>query len=726
MSLLLLLPHNEVANYVLTAQGGVYNLTGASAGITFTPLDPVIQSVYAAEDSGSFSSTISATLTGVATNSCIVGIVGWGDSGNTINISSVTDGSGGVSVGSKVHVATDNQSGAIFWKEGMSSGSKTFTVTFSSTTPYRRIRLFEVSGIATTSAGDGDTGQGQSSVGTTTDSISSGLMGSTSNATDYIFGLGQDVGNADPGSGTISAGTGYTLIGSNQILYGEWKAVSSTGTQTATFTDTKNSDRTTFVLALKKAAAAGSTYTLTANGGAYSLTGTSASVLRSKKIVSTGGAYSLTGASAILKKSKVIVSTGGSYTLTGANINMVKGRVMTAQGGAYSLTGVSAVLQRSKRIVASGGAYTLTGANAVVSRNRKLIATGGVYTLTGTSAVLTWTPGATNYLLTAQGGAYSLGGGSAVLLRSKNIAASGGSYSITGGSANIYRSKVVVASGGTYTLTGGSAGISRSKKIVATGGSYALAGASATLLRTKLIAALGGTYSLTGASASILKTRLLVGTGGSYTLTGASAVISRNRNLTASGGSYSLVGASVTITYAGTIPAYNLTCQGGTYTLTGASASILRSKLITASGGSYGLTGQSATILRTKYIQASGGSYSISGGAVVITRSKYLNATGGTYTIGGATCTLSRNRKLSATGGQYNLVGTSVVITYAGLGGLVWPPAHTVLLGVQYGPTGTEYTGTLDYYGVKYDLVTKNWIKPVSDKLVISLTGEAL
>jgi hypothetical protein len=61
--------------------------------------------------------------------------------------------------------------------------------------------------------------------------------------------------------------------------------------------------------------------------------------------------------------------------------------------------------------------------------------------------------------------------------------------------------------------------------------------------------------------------------------------------------------------------------------------------------------------------------------------------------------------------------------TYTSSGGggtIVWPDPSTVLLGVQYGPTGTEYTGTY-VDAIRYELTTGRLVKPLGTKLSILL-----
>jgi hypothetical protein len=50
-----------------------------------------------------------------------------------------------------------------------------------------------------------------------------------------------------------------------------------------------------------------------------------------------------------------------------------------------------------------------------------------------------------------------------------------------------------------------------------------------------------------------------------------------------------------------------------------------------------------------------------------------------------------------------------------------FPDPSNVKLGVVYGPTGTEYTGTLDIFGVKLNITTGDLVKPIGSKIVINI-----
>jgi len=167
------------------------------------------------------------------------------------------------------------------------------------------------------------------------------------------------------------------------------------------------------------ATAGGSTYTLTALGGSYSLTGASAVISRNRGLVAQGGAYTVNGAQAVLSRNRTLTASGGAYTYTGqqATITYTPGAIgytLTAQGGSYTYTGQTATILKNRSLSATGGTYAYTGAAAIISRGRNLSAQGGAYALAGGDAVITKTsPGA--YVLTALGGEYSITGGDAAI-----------------------------------------------------------------------------------------------------------------------------------------------------------------------------------------------------------------------------------------------------------------------------------------------------------------------
>lgn len=185
--------------------------------------------------------------------------VGWDDAGGTITCT-VSDGTSYATGAAKVHDG-NGQASQVFYLENAGAGSHVITATFSTTTDARRIRAWELSGLLTSGAlATAGAGQAQAAPGTGAGAVSSGATASTG-ATCFVMGFSQDTSELSPGSGTITAGTGYTISGSDVVMAGEWKAGAASGAQTATFTQSVNNDRMTHVVAFKEATSGGTTTT---------------------------------------------------------------------------------------------------------------------------------------------------------------------------------------------------------------------------------------------------------------------------------------------------------------------------------------------------------------------------------------------------------------------------------------------------------------------------------
>lgn len=140
-------------------------------------------------------------------------------------------------------------------------------------------------------------------------------------------------------------------------------------------------------------------YSLTADAGTYALTGVDAGLTFARRLLADAGSYSLMGIDATL----VYVPGGGAYTLT-------------ADTGAYSLTGNDAGLTFARSMTADVGSYTLNGVDAGLVVGRRLTADTGAYALAGVDADLIYTAlGPTAYALTAETGSYVLSGNAAGL-----------------------------------------------------------------------------------------------------------------------------------------------------------------------------------------------------------------------------------------------------------------------------------------------------------------------
>ena len=147
---------------------------------------------------------------------------------------------------------------------------------------------------------------------------------------------------------------------------------------------------------VRVSAGVGPTYTLTADGGAYTNTGGTAGLVAGRKIVASGGSYTHTGGTAGLQAGRKLVASGGDFTETGGTAGLVVGRKLAADGGAYAFTGGDANLVYTPvggatyTLSASGGTFALTGGDVAFLAARKLVVDGGAFALSGGGAAFTY------------------------------------------------------------------------------------------------------------------------------------------------------------------------------------------------------------------------------------------------------------------------------------------------------------------------------------------------
>ena len=137
----------------------------------------------------------------------------------------------------------------------------------------------------------------------------------------------------------------------------QYKTVTATGNQAWACTTASSRDSARTYLVLSSLVA----YTIAADAGAYTYTGSAAGLAAGRKIVADAGAYAYSGEAANLRRGFSLTAAAGAYALTGEAANLRRGFSLTAAAGAYALTGEAATLRADRRIAAAAGAYALTG-----------------------------------------------------------------------------------------------------------------------------------------------------------------------------------------------------------------------------------------------------------------------------------------------------------------------------------------------------------------------------
>jgi hypothetical protein len=250
----------------------------------------------------------------------------------------------------------------------------------------------------------------------------------------------------------------------------------------------------------------GATYTLTADAGTFTLSGTDADVLLNRLLDADAGTFSLSGQDVNLLFNHLLTTDSGSFALTGQNVDLLFNRLLSAEPGSFSLSGVDVNLLLGRVLGADAGSFILTGTDV------DLIYSGGA-----------------TYTLTAEPGSFSLSGTNASLLLYRLLSADAGSFSLVGQDASLLLNRLLSAESGSFVLTG----------------------QDVNLIMNRLLSAETGSFSLAGQDAGLFLNRLLNAEAGSFTLIGQDITLLANRTLGAEAGSFSLVGQDVTLTWSG-------------------------------------------------------------------------------------------------------------------------------------------------------------------------------
>lgn len=274
-------------------------------------------------------------------------------------------------------------------------------------------------------------------------------------------------------------------------------------------------------------------YTLTAGGGAFDLTGQSATFAVDRQMASAAGAFVLDGQPAGLNLGRRLTADVGAFALSGQAATLV---VATAQGVVRQ-----GVIRPVDSVKATGpltrGATQIVRAAFVRSPvANTLTASVGSFTLVGNAATLTVTGqafvarGTLRPIFTPQGSvprsrirAQVLRAQSTTPATSITLTADAGAFTLTGQDAAFQRSRVMSGAVGAFTLTGQDAILGAGKSLTGGVGAFALTGQSAALRLQRVLTASVGSFALTGKDAILLKGKILIASAGSFTLTGQAA-----------------------------------------------------------------------------------------------------------------------------------------------------------------------------------------------------------
>lgn len=103
----------------------------------------------------------------------------------------------------------------------------------------------------------------------------------------------------------------------------------------------------------------------------------------------SGAIIALTAFGAPLTDYTLAADTGAA-TVTGTDASLEYGRLLSADSGTFTVAGTDANLEYGRTLAADSGACAVTGTDATLAYGRRLAADSGAVVLTGTSATLTY------------------------------------------------------------------------------------------------------------------------------------------------------------------------------------------------------------------------------------------------------------------------------------------------------------------------------------------------
>lgn len=447
------------------------------------------------------------------------------------------------------------------------------------------------------------------------------------------------------------------------------------------------------------APAGGTNYTLTADAGAYTLTGSAATPRAARRLTADAGSYALTGSAATPRAARRVTAEAGAYTATGSTAGVTAARRVTAEAGAYALTGSAAGVYHNYPLTAAAGSYALTGAAAGLSAARLLLVnqerrfgssaanagsgidwlnTGNVFATDGAFAdTAELSGGESTKQLRVTGFGFAVPSSARISgVRVEVVREDGaGNDTCTDLTAQLVLSGSLIgtnaASGTAWPLAVATATYGgESNTLGATLApadvndstfGFALAATCSALsalprvdsVRVTVFYSMG--YTVSGSAAGLYHNYPLAAGAGSYTLTGSAATLRAARTLASAAGAYTLTGSSAVLRAARTLAG-----AAGAYAVTGSAANVLHGFRLTSAAGAYALTGSDATLTAggDSTLTADAGAYTLTGSAAGLTVARRLTGAAGSYALTGSAANVRAARLLTAAAGAYTLTGT--------------------------------------------------------------------
>lgn len=221
-----------------------------------------------------------------------------------------------------------------------------------------------------------------------------------------------------------------------------------------------------------------SNYSLTADAGAFTLSGQSAGVLRALAVSGDVGTFSLTGQSAGALATRTISSDAANFALGGQNAGLLAAYSVSAAASSFSLTGQDAALLKGFSITFDVGTFNETGQNAGLLATRQISTDAGSFSVSSQDATLTKTSASS---LAADVGTFAFVGQAATLMVARLLGGAATDFVLAGQDANLSKAITLTAEVGSFNESGQDALLKRTARLAVNAASFTFTGQNAQL-----------------------------------------------------------------------------------------------------------------------------------------------------------------------------------------------------------------------------------------------------
>ncbi|MFG6605278.1 LamG-like jellyroll fold domain-containing protein [Sulfitobacter sp. 1A10445] len=210
------------------------------------------------------------------------------------------------------------------------------------------------------------------------------------------------------------------------------------------------------------------------------------------------GAFALSGQTADFFTQYALAASSGALTLVGEAANIAAARLLSTSPGAFAVDGSDASLFAQYTVSGAPAAFAVAGSGADILANYLLTGTAAAYNLSGSQASLL-----RQLRLPCSAGAFLLEGNSADFYRQLRLACVPGSIVVSGNTVPLLASYRLSADAGTYTLEGQNASLSVEYKVTAQTAGFTVSGPAAAILTRYAMPLATGTFTIVGNDATI-------------------------------------------------------------------------------------------------------------------------------------------------------------------------------------------------------------------------------